>query len=52
MYSFLKASVPSEAVGFRISTPAVEVVDLGTEFTMLAEPAGTAAEVRVLKGEV
>lgn len=47
----LKASVPPEAIGFRISNPAVEVVDLGTEFTMIADGKG-AAEVLVLKGEV
>lgn len=47
----LKASVPREAIGFRISNPAVEVVDLGTEFTMIADGKG-AAEVLVLKGEV
>ena len=47
----LKASVPPEAIGFRISNPAVEVVDLGTEFTMIADGQG-AAEVLVLKGEV
>ena len=46
----LKANVPSEAVGFRVSNPAVEVVDLGTEFTMVADAQG--AEVFVLKGEV
>jgi hypothetical protein len=46
----LKASVPPEAVGFRISHPSVEVVDLGTEFTMVADAHG--AEVFVLKGEV
>ena len=47
----LKASVPTEAMGFRISHPAVEVVDLGTEFTMVAD-AGGSAEVFVLKGKV
>ncbi|MDP3071193.1 MAG: LamG-like jellyroll fold domain-containing protein [Opitutaceae bacterium] len=47
----LKASVPPEAIGFQISHPAVEVVDLGTEFTMIADGRG-AAEVLVLKGEV
>ena len=47
----LKASVPHEAIGFRVSNPAVEVVDLGTEFTMTAGADG-AAEVLVLKGEV
>ena len=47
----LKANIPREAIGFRISNPAVEVVDLGTEFTMIADGQG-AAEVLVLKGEV
>ncbi len=47
----LKASVPLEAIGFRISNPAVEVVDLGTEFTMIADGRGV-AEVFVLKGAV
>ncbi len=47
----VRVSVPSEAIGFRISHPAVEVVDLGTEFTMIADGRG-AAEVLVLKGEV
>jgi ferric-dicitrate binding protein FerR (iron transport regulator) len=47
----LKASVPPEAIGFRISSTAVDVTDLGTEFTMIADGAG-AAEVLVLKGEV
>ena len=47
----LKASVPTEAMGFRISNPAVDVVDLGTEFTMVADASG-GAEVFVLKGKV
>jgi ferric-dicitrate binding protein FerR (iron transport regulator) len=47
----IKAHVPPEAVGFRVSNHAVEVVDLGTEFTMIADNNG-AAEVLVLKGEV
>ena len=47
----LKATVPSEAIGFRVSNPAVEVVYLGTEFTMIADGKG-AADVLVLKGEV
>lgn len=46
----LKASVPPEALGFRLSNAAVDVVDLGTEFTMIADALGT--EVFVLKGEV
>ena len=33
----LKASVPPQAIGFLISNPAVEVRDLGTEFTMSAD---------------
>ncbi len=47
----IKAHVPPEAIGFRVSNPAVDVVDLGTEFTMIADNSG-AAEVLVLKGEV
>jgi hypothetical protein len=47
----LKASVPPEAIGFSISNPNVEIVDLGTEFTMSSDASG-AAEVLVLKGEV
>jgi ferric-dicitrate binding protein FerR (iron transport regulator) len=46
----VKASVPPQAIGFRVSNPSVEVVDLGTEFTMIADAHG--AEVLVLKGEV
>ena len=47
----LTASVPPEAIGFRISNSSVEVVDLGTEFTMIADAGGN-TEVLVLKGEV
>ncbi len=47
----LRANVPTEAIGFRISNPAVEVVDLGTEFSMVADEKG-ATEVFVLKGAV
>ena len=47
----LKANVPSEAMGFRISSSSVEVVDLGTEFTMIADASG-AADVLVLKGMI
>lgn len=46
----LKASVPQEAIGFRVTNAAVEVVDLGTEFSMTAEEG--AAEVFVHKGAV
>ena len=47
----LKANVPPEAVGFRVSNPSVEVVDLGTEFSMVADGKG-ATEVFVIKGAV
>lgn len=47
----LKANVPQEAVGFRVVNAAVEVVDLGTEFSIAASEDGT-AEVFVLKGAV
>jgi ferric-dicitrate binding protein FerR (iron transport regulator) len=47
----LKANVPAEAMGFRISNPAVEVVDLGTEFSMVADGSGS-ADVLVLKGMI
>lgn len=47
----LTANVPREAVGFRIANSAVEVVDLGTEFSLVANANGT-AEVFVLKGAV
>ena len=47
----MKASVPPEAVGFRVANASVNVVDLGTEFTMVADESG-ATEVFVLKGAV
>jgi len=47
----LKASVPPEAIGFRVTNTSVEVVDLGTEFSMVADENG-ATEVFVLKGAV
>ncbi|HZM03387.1 MAG TPA: LamG-like jellyroll fold domain-containing protein [Candidatus Saccharimonadales bacterium] len=47
----LKANVPPEAIGFHVSDAAVDVVDLGTEFTMIADPSG-ATDVLVLKGKV
>ena len=47
----LKASVPAEAQGFRVSNPSVNVVDLGTEFSMVTDESG-ATEVFVLKGTV
>ena len=46
----LKATVPPEAAGFRVSNAAVDVVDIGAEFSMTAEDG--AAEVFALKGAV
>lgn len=47
----LKADVPPEAIGFRVTHRYVEVIDLGTEFTLIADSAG-GAELLVNKGEV
>lgn len=47
----LKADVPPEAVGFRITNRFVDVIDLGTEFTLIADPSA-GAELLVNKGEV
>ena len=47
----LKATVPAQAIGFRLHHNSVEVVDLGTEFSMIADSSGD-AEVHVLKGSV
>ena len=47
----LRADVPPQAIGFRVTNRFVDVVDLGTEFTMIAE-ADQGAEVLVNKGEV
>src|SRR5439155_10403626 len=44
--------LPPEAMGFSIQNPTVEVVDLGTEFTMFTDASGAATDVVVLKGEV
>ncbi len=45
-----RARVPEEAVGFRLANSDVEVLDLGTEFTMCADTVGT--EVFVHEGSV
>lgn len=50
-FGTLTAHIPPEAIGFRVSNAAVEIVDLGTEFTMIADASG-GTEVLVLKGEV
>ncbi|MBI4661554.1 MAG: FecR domain-containing protein [Verrucomicrobia bacterium] len=47
----LTGNVSPEAMGFRVSNTAVDVVNLGTEFSMLAEKNG-ATEVFVLAGAV
>ena len=47
----LKAIVPAEAIGFRIANPSVEVVDPGTEFSVVAD-AGGVREVFVTKGAI
>ena len=47
----LKVVVPAEAIGFRITNPAVAVVDPGTEFSMVAD-AGGARELFIIKGAV
>ncbi len=47
----LKASIPQEAIGFKVSNPSVDVMDLGTEFSMTADEDGS-AEVFVLTGQV
>ncbi len=47
----LRANVPAEAIGFRISNPEVDVVDLGTEFSMVADAKG-GTEVYVIEGSV
>ncbi len=47
----LWAGVPEEAKGFTVRTPDAEVVDHGTEFGVLADPAG-ATEVHVFRGRV
>ena len=47
----IRANVPSQAIGFRVANSAVEVVDLGTAFSMVADSEG-GADVFVLQGEV
>ena len=47
----LRARVPAQAIGFRVSNPDVEVVDLGTEFSMVAD-GKNATEVFVLEGSI
>ncbi len=47
----LHANVPPEAIGFRVVNPEVDVVDLGTEFSVVTDESG-ASEVFVHQGAV
>ena len=47
----LRARVPPSARGFRVDSPAVDLVDLGTEFGMRIVP-GQKSEVHVFDGKV
>lgn len=47
----LMAAVPKEAIGFTVSTPTSQVVDLGTEFEVSVKETG-ASDVVVKKGEI
>ncbi|WP_298859230.1 LamG-like jellyroll fold domain-containing protein [uncultured Gimesia sp.] len=50
-YGKVRASVPEQAQGFTIETSRLNVVDLGTEFTLSLEPSGK-GHVQVLDGMV
>ena len=43
--------VPTQAIGFTVATPAADFVDLGTEFTLTLEKAGS-CELQVFDGLV
>lgn len=45
------ANVPPRAIGFRMDTPDMEVVDLGTEFALRVDSSGV-SRLHVLEGEV
>lgn len=47
----LRASVPQEAIGFRVRNPEVDVVDLGTDFSVVTDELG-ASEIFVHEGAV
>ena len=47
----LAAKVPKPAAGFTVETPGMSVVDLGTEFSVMAEESGS-TEVHIFIGEV
>lgn len=50
-YGKVRASVPEQAQGFTIETSKLNVVDLGTEFTLSLEPSGS-GQVQVIDGLV
>ncbi|QDT96779.1 LamG-like jellyroll fold domain-containing protein [Gimesia aquarii] len=50
-YGKVRASVPEQAQGFTIETSKLNVVDLGTEFTLSLEPSGD-GQVQVIDGMV
>ena len=47
----LRANIPQEAIGFKVANASVDVVDLGTEFSITADADGS-AEVFVLTGQI
>lgn len=47
----LSARVPENAIGFRVDAPGLNVIDLGTEFSIAADGGGPPA-VHVFKGKV
>jgi len=49
-YGRLYASVPPEAIGFRVNTPYARITDLGTEFGVISSPSGD-TEVHVFRGQ-
>ena len=51
VYGRVSAYAPEEAIGFRLLTPDVEIVDLGTRFAARVERDGK-TEVHVFEGEV
>ncbi len=48
----IRAQVPPQACGFSVSTPQIEVIDLGTEFGMAIEEDGHLTEVHCFSGSV
>lgn len=50
-YGSVSAFAPDEAIGFKLTTPDVEIVDLGTRFGASVAPDGT-TDVHVFEGEI